>query len=120
MLFAGDPGPFEKYGCLVFAVTLDGQPLDGTIYGPQPCSIDAHRCYRLLVRAFLFIFFISSHRPNEVATSRFLRDDGHLEIPVQRLQDIAFLDAMCREIVAATSAKTANLALQRTADRPYA
>jgi len=105
MLFTSDPGPFERYGCLVFAVTLDDKPLDGTIYGPQPCFVDNHRCYRLLVRAFLFIYFISSHRPDDVAVGRFLRDDGHLEIPVKRLQDIAFLDAMCREIVAATSAQ---------------
>lgn len=103
MLFAADPGPVHRYGCLVFAVTLDGKPLDGTIYGPEPCSIGGHRCYRLLVRAFLFIYFISSHRPDAIAVSRFLREDGHLEIPVQRLQDVAFLDAMCREIVAATS-----------------
>jgi hypothetical protein len=103
MLFAADPGAFDRYGCLVFAVTIDGRPLDGTIYGPQPCSIDAHRCYRLLVRAFLFIYFISSHRPDDVTVSRFVREDGHLEIPVRRLQDMAFLDAMCREIVTASS-----------------
>ena len=101
MLLAGDPGASDRYGCLVFAVTLDGKPLDGTIYGPQPCFVDTHRCYRLLVRAFLFIYFISSHRPDDIALSRFLREDGHLEIPIQRLQDVAFLDAMCREIIAA-------------------
>jgi len=102
MLFEGDPGSFDRYGCLVFAITLDGQPLAGTIYGPQPCSIDTHRCYRLLVRAFLFIYFISSHRPDDVALNEFLTEEGRLRIPVKKLQDAAFLDSMCREIVAAT------------------
>lgn len=105
MLLAGDPGPFDRYGCLVFAITLEGKPMAGTIYGPQPCSVDGHRCYRLLVRAFLFIFFVSSHRPGEIAVSQFLSEDGRLRIPVKKLEDVAFLDSMCREIVAATSSQ---------------
>ena len=102
MLLSAAPGPSEKYGCLVFAVTLDGQPLDGTIYGPQPCWVGNHRCYRLLVRAFLFIYFISSHRPDDTAIQYFLTEEGRLLIPVKRLQDIAFLDSLCHEIAAAT------------------
>jgi hypothetical protein len=102
MLLAGDPGPEDKYGCLVFAITLDGQPLDGTIYGPQPCWVRNHRCYRLLVRAFLFIYFVSSHRPDDIALQSFLSEQGRLNIPVKRLQDVAFLDSLCREIAHAT------------------
>jgi hypothetical protein len=99
MLLAEDPGPEDKYGCLVFAITLDEQPLGGIIYGPQPCWIGTHRCYRLLVRSFLFIYFVSSHRPDDIALQSFLSEQGRLLIPVKKLQDVAFLDSLCGEML---------------------
>ena len=102
MLVSGDPGPQDKYGCLVFAVTLQGRPLDGAIYGPQPCRIGSHHAYRLLVRSILFVYLVSSHRPDDHARNYFLTEQGRLIIPVKELQDIPFLDSLCREIAKAT------------------
>jgi hypothetical protein len=98
MLLAGDPGPRDMYGCLVFAITIDGYPLDQTIYGPQPCWLGNHRCYRLMVGSLLFIYFISSHPPEDIIIQSFLSEQGRLHIPIKKLEDVVFLDSLRREL----------------------
>ncbi len=98
MLYRGDPGSHEKYGCLVYCVTHNGTPLDGTIYGPSPCWVDSHRCYRLLARSFLYIFYVTSHKLDPRLKAGFVTPAGRLIIRVREMTYLPFLKSLYIEL----------------------
>lgn len=98
MLYRGDSGPPEKYGCLVYCVTHNGAPLDGTIYGPSPCWVESHRCYRLLAKSFLYIFYVTSHDLDPRLKAGFVTPAGRLIIPVREITQLPFLKSLCIEL----------------------
>ena len=65
--------------------------IDDLIWLENDFRIDGHRCYRLLFGGFIWIFFISSHKPPEIASKAFLQNSGDLLIMKANLSDIDFM-----------------------------
>jgi hypothetical protein len=92
MLLNNNPGNFDEYGCLISAMVNDNDELiDDLIWLETDFRIEGHRCYRLLFGGFIWIFFISSHKPPEIALKSFLQNSGDLLIMKANLSDIDFM-----------------------------
>lgn len=92
MLLNNNPGNFYEYGCLISAMVNDKDELiDDLIWLETDFRIECHRCFRLVFGGFIWIFFISSLKPPEIASKAFLQNSGDLVIMKANLSDIDFM-----------------------------
>ena len=98
MLKSSDPGEFWQYGCLVTAVMNKGRHFSDLIVPPSPCSHEGARCQRIVVGGFLLIFFVSSHKPGDLAKFGLLKPSGDWLISIFEMKEIAFLAEMAKQM----------------------
>ena len=97
MLVEEDPGSPQSYGCLIYSVTLNGNRLQ-SLYGPQPCYIDDRLVYRMLLRGFLLLYFVSTDALVAETTSKFLNSGGSLVVEEKEIHQIPFLNILAAQI----------------------
>lgn len=92
MLLNNNPGNFDEYGCLIYAMVNEKDELiDDLIWFETDFRIEGHRCYRLIFGGYIWVFFVSSHKPPEIASKSFLQNSGDLMIMKATLSDINFM-----------------------------
>lgn len=91
MILEEDPGNENDYGCLITAVDLDNNPVEGFIIPPSPIRIKNHNCYRMLIGRLLYIFFVSKHNiPTEIQ-EYFLNRSNELRVLTRKIEDVPFV-----------------------------
>lgn len=61
MLIAKDPGPSEKYPCILVAVIFEGNAIDDLMLNPTRIMQDSHWVYRFVFGGFAWAYFVSSN-----------------------------------------------------------
>lgn len=105
MIEHGDPGRADQYGFIVIGISGEHGAQSDWIDQPERVPLDGHTCYRFVFAGFMWVFFVSSHRPKAIFRSHFLQEDGTLQIMFKPFAELGFvrtfgkrLDAMGRLI----------------------
>lgn len=85
MLLNDEPGKHYKYGCIMLATMHSGKHIDSLILQPEIKRIDGQISYRFVFGGFWWLYFCSSHKPNNTLSSVFLQRDGIAYILLKEL-----------------------------------
>lgn len=92
MILNNNPGYYDQYGCIISAMVLENNEIvDDLIWMETEFKIEGHRCYRLIFGGFIWIFFVSSHKPPDLALNLFIQNSGELLIKKAKLSEIQFM-----------------------------
>lgn len=91
MLVNGDPGCTSDYGCLMFALMLHQDQVQGLIVQPTWARLAGVRAYRFVFGGLIFVYVVSSSAPPAVLRSHFLKTDGTSVVKLEQLQNLSFL-----------------------------
>ena len=80
MIMKGDPGPREKYGCLLVSCPKYKDVMQRMIISPDTVKLGAHHVVRFLLAGLFWNYFVSSHTPDIASENVFLTEDGVLPI----------------------------------------
>ncbi|GAB2181477.1 hypothetical protein DLREEDagrD3_17000 [Denitratisoma sp. agr-D3] len=61
LLFAGNPGSPERYGCFMFGLKHDSEAFTGVIMQPGRVRLNGHTAYRFVFGGFLWAMLVSGH-----------------------------------------------------------
>ena len=98
MIERGDPGRVDQYGFIVIGICGEHGAQADWIDQPERVPLDGHSCYRFVFAGFMWLFFVSSHRPKEIFRSHFLQDNGTLRIWFKRFEDLGFVRAFGKSL----------------------
>ena len=91
MIQRDNPRSYDKYGCILFGLAGDTGAEFGFIDQPTRVRLESHWCYRFIFGGLVWVFFVSSHQPNQYLRSHFLQESGYLRIWVKPFADLAYL-----------------------------
>lgn len=91
MLLNQDPGPPEKYACILVAVIFEGNAIDDFMLNPTCVKHEGHRVCRFLFGGFAWAYFISSHSiPDKVRQSA-INQDGEMIVSALEIQRLGMV-----------------------------
>lgn len=107
MLFAGDPGKVQDFGCsVVFPPDLEAQEIFRHAIGPPTVGrYQAHHVYRFVLGMLCWIFIVSGHM-RELSSSLFsLSDDGSFRVRNGGQPAMRYLVGFARDVTTAGEAR---------------
>lgn len=99
MLANDDSGRSDDYGCLMFALMLDQDQVQGLIVQPTCARLAGVRAYRFVFGGLIFVYVVSSIPPPAVLRPHFLRSDGTAVVKFEQLQNLGFLMGTLNKMV---------------------
>ncbi len=91
MLLDQDPGPPEKYACILVAVIFEDNIIDDLMLNPTYIKQDGHRVYRFIFGGFAWAYFVSSHSiPDKVRQSA-INQDGEMIVSALEMQRLGMI-----------------------------
>ena len=97
MIYQENPGKPNKYGCVLFSVSDQGELFD-IVSSPERLKAEGHTCYRYMLGGFVWLHFVSSHRPPRDYAEFFLQDNGRFKIGKAVPRDLPFLKRQARQV----------------------
>lgn len=99
MLLAGDPGGSDDYGCIMFALMMGADQMQGLIVQPTWARLAGSRAYRFVFGGLIFVYVVSGSRPPAVLRPHFLRSDGTAIVKFEQLENLGFLMGTLNKMV---------------------
>ena len=97
MIMDGDPGEPHQYGCVIIPFFIEGKLLSGFMLNPAKIRLDGHTCYRFIFAGLTWVFYVSSHQPDQNKQEFFLSKAGNLLIPFWNKYSEKFLANLVNE-----------------------
>lgn len=91
MLLAGNPGRSGDYGCIMFALMMGADQVQGLIVQPTWAKLAGVRAYRFIFGGLIFVYAVSSSPSPPVLRSHFLMEDGTAIVKFEQLEKVGFL-----------------------------
>lgn len=91
LLLAEDPGPFNKYGCIMFILMHQDELLQELIVPPTWARLLEQKAYRFVFGGLVFLYVVSSSRTADIVSTHFLQQDGTAIVKLQQVQELRFL-----------------------------
>lgn len=98
LLLAGDPGPEDRYGFLMFGLKHEGHTLTNLIVPPKRVRISGYVAYRFVFGGFLWAMIVSSHSAMAQLNQCTLSQNGHIAILVREGHDIADVNSFFSDL----------------------
>ena len=104
-LLNSQPGEPDQYPCVVIATMLNGRFSGNWILPPQKVRVLSYHCYRVVVGGFLFVFWVSSHKPPSALMEVVPKTSGEFAIRLEEIRAIGFLADAWQQIGRAIRAR---------------
>ncbi len=91
LLVSGDPGPPNRYGCLMFGLKLEDSTFTQLITQPGRVKVDGSVAYRFIFGGFLWIFVVTAHQLPPLWTKLFLQPNGNGFFLVRDASEMRYL-----------------------------
>lgn len=91
MLLREDPGPPERYGCLMFLLLHEGQLVQDLIVQPTWARLVGHYAYRFVFGGMVSLYVVSGHELPHYVTENFIQPSGTCIIRLQNMDELVFL-----------------------------
>ncbi len=91
MLLDQNPGPPEKYLCILVAIIFDGNVIDDFILNPTYIRQDGHRVYRFIFGGFAWAYFVSSHSTPEGVRQYAINQNGEMIVSALEMQRLGMI-----------------------------
>ncbi len=95
-----DPGPSERYGCIMCAVLHEGKIQQDLVLQPERVRFSGLSGYRFVFGGLVWIYVVSGHRSSTGIERGFLQEDGRAVVPMKELGDFGDLIQMGRKLQA--------------------
>ena len=82
MILNEDPGDYYQYGCVLFVNTKYKDVTQSILKPPEMTKYNSHRIYTFILGGLLWVYFISSHKPDR-ADELFIKDDNELPVIIE-------------------------------------
>ena len=86
-----DPGPSERYGCLMFVLLHEGQLVQDLIVQPTWARLIGHYAYRFVFGGMVWLYVVSEHALPKYVSENFLELNGTCIIRLQNMDELTFL-----------------------------
>lgn len=93
-----DPGPSERYGCVMYAVVHEGKIQQDLVLQPEHVRFSGLRGYRFVFGGLAWIYVVSSHNSRAGIERVFLQEDGRAVVLMRKLIDFGDLVQMSRKL----------------------
>lgn len=90
MLLHNDPGRSDDYGCLMFALMLDQDHVQGLIVQPTWARLAGAKAYRFVFGGLIFVYVVSS-TPPPLLSPYYLQSNGMAVVKLEELRNLEFL-----------------------------
>jgi len=91
MLLDKDPGPPEKYACILVAIIFEGNTIGDLMLNPTSIKQDGHRIYRFVFGGFAWAYFVSSHPIPDKVRDAAINENGELIISASKMQRLGMI-----------------------------
>ncbi len=91
MILEKDPGQPHEYGCIVSALERDKPGREQTITTPFFSRIEDQNAYKIVISGYFFAMLVSNRSSQLSRQEFFIKQDGVLQIPMVRAEEIRFL-----------------------------
>jgi hypothetical protein len=91
MLLRDDPGPPERYGCLMFVLLHEGQLVRDLIVQPTWARLVGHYAYRFVFGGMVWVYVVSGHELPSYIIENFIQPTGKCIIRLQDMEELTFL-----------------------------
>jgi len=98
MIFEGNPGAPEDYGCIISVVMHDKEIVKEYITPAYQSFVEGHNCYKIFVGGFAFCFFVSDHIHKLSRQDFFLTRSGVQRIDIMPPDKIRFFIENIKDI----------------------
>jgi len=98
MLKNQNPGPPEKYACILIAVMFDRKPIKDLMINPTPIRQDNHRVYRFVFGGFAWAYFVSSHFIPEVVRHVTINESGEMIISALEVHRLGMITGLINNL----------------------
>ncbi len=97
MLLNEDPGGSNRYGCLMWALHLKGEPASSII---QPTKVSSFpvRAYRFTFGGFLWVFTVASNNLPKSLQPALLQESGQLLVGQGNVEDADFINQLMMRV----------------------
>ena len=82
------PGKSSDYACLMFGLSGEKELTGKIIDQPTRLRLDGMICYRFIFASLVWVFFVSSHRPNKMILEHVLNENGRIIIWIKPFMDL--------------------------------
>ena len=90
MILNEDPGDYYQYGCGLFINMKYKDFTQSILKPPEMTKYNSHRIYTFILGGLLWVYFISSHKPDR-ADELFIKDDNELPIIIENKSTSKYL-----------------------------
>ena len=98
MLFEGEPGPPNRYGCVMFGIEHNGEALKGVLIPPKSTHIQGHKAFRFIFGGFLWVMLVSGHNTSSLIYECTLQTDGSTIIMIRQASEMKNLVRFSQEL----------------------
>lgn len=99
LLHAGNPGPPNRYGCLMFGVRHQGAAFTQVVVQPCRLRLLNHPAYRFMFGGFIWAFLVSSQDLSHPFNQALLRPNGEALFLIRGAEELQHLANFSKELV---------------------
>jgi hypothetical protein len=91
MLKNQDPGPPNRYACVLVAIIFEGNAIDDFMLNPTPIRQNGHKVYRFVFGGFAWAYFVSSHSIPEQMRHAAINENGEMIISALEMHRLGMI-----------------------------
>ena len=91
-LALGEPGPPDRYPCLMWGLTMEPGVIPGVMAPPSMRRVHGQHAYQFVFPGSMWVFFVSSLPLSRDLSRYSLQLDGTLDMGVKAVTDLQFLN----------------------------
>lgn len=99
LLNAGDPGPPNRYGCLMFGIRHQGAAFTQVIMQPGKLRLLGQPAYRFMFGGFMWAYLVSSQDLSPPFNQALLRPNGEALFLIREAHELQHLANFSKELV---------------------
>jgi hypothetical protein len=91
MLLDQDPGPPEKYACILVAIIFENDVINDLMLNPTYVKKGGHRIYRFVFGGFAWAYFVSSHSIPDSVRHAAINKNGNMIVSALEMQRLGMI-----------------------------